>query len=57
MDGNTPEADGYNDGNRAFLQSFMARGSLTLEEGKSMLAAIFSIQTGSTSRLLLMNIN
>ncbi|KAE8441915.1 hypothetical protein EG329_004173 [Mollisiaceae sp. DMI_Dod_QoI] len=34
----------YNDGNRAFLQSFLARGTLTLEEAKPMLAAIFSVQ-------------
>lgn len=39
----------YNDGNRAFLQSFLARGTLTLEEAKPMLAAIYSVQEGSFS--------
>lgn len=34
----------YNDGNRAFLQSFLARGTLTMEEAKPMIAAILSIQ-------------
>lgn len=33
---------GYNDGNRAFLQAFMARSTLTFEEAKPVLAAIFS---------------
>jgi hypothetical protein len=36
----------YNDGNRAFLQAFFARGQLTLEDGKKILAAIFSVQEG-----------
>lgn len=40
------DAAQYNDGNRAFLQSFMARGTLTFEEAKPMLAAIYSIQEG-----------
>ncbi|EKD21453.1 RING-like domain-containing protein [Drepanopeziza brunnea f. sp. 'multigermtubi' MB_m1] len=35
---------GYDDGNRAFLQSFMARGTMTLKQAKPMLAAIFTIQ-------------
>ncbi|RKF83984.1 Non-structural maintenance of chromosomes element 1-like protein [Golovinomyces cichoracearum] len=34
----------YTDGNRAFLQAIMARGAFTLSEGKSMLAAILSVQ-------------
>lgn len=33
----------YNDTNRAFLQAFMARGTLTFPEAQSILAAIFSI--------------
>jgi hypothetical protein len=36
----------YNDGNRAFLQALMARGTLTFEEGKKILAAIFTILEG-----------
>jgi len=36
----------YNDGNRAFLQSFLARGTMNLQEGKQVLAAIFTIQEG-----------
>ncbi|KAH8689871.1 FAD dependent oxidoreductase superfamily [Talaromyces proteolyticus] len=36
------EEDGYNDSNRAFLQAFMARSSMTFEEAKPVLAAIFS---------------
>ncbi|KAH7317716.1 DNA repair protein-like protein Nse1 [Rhexocercosporidium sp. MPI-PUGE-AT-0058] len=38
---------GYNNGNRAFLQSFMARGTLTLREAKPLLAAIFSLDSDS----------
>lgn len=34
----------YNDTNRAFLQAFLARGTLTFEEAQPILAAIFSIQ-------------
>lgn len=37
----------YNDGNRAFLQAFMARGMLTFKEARAILAAIFSVQEGS----------
>jgi len=37
---------GYNDGNRAFLQAIMARGTMTLKEGKEVLAEIFSIDEG-----------
>lgn len=32
----------YGDSNRAFVQAFMARSSMTFEEGKLLLAAIFS---------------
>ena len=32
----------YSDGHRAFLQTFMARGTMTFEEAKPLLAAIFS---------------
>ncbi|KAM0282675.1 hypothetical protein ACHAQH_002872 [Verticillium albo-atrum] len=32
----------HRDGNRAFLQAFMARGSLTFEDARPILAAIFS---------------
>ncbi|TAQ85357.1 hypothetical protein B7494_g6325 [Chlorociboria aeruginascens] len=41
-----PSAAHYNDGNRAFLQALMARGTLTLQQGKELLAAIFTIQEG-----------
>ncbi|OIW28400.1 RING-like domain-containing protein [Coniochaeta ligniaria NRRL 30616] len=34
--------EGYNDTNRAFLQAFMSRGSLSFEEGQSIIAAILS---------------
>ncbi|KAI0011622.1 putative DNA repair protein Nse1 [Xylariaceae sp. FL0662B] len=34
----------YNDGNRAFLQAFMARGTMTFKESRPILAAIFSAQ-------------
>jgi hypothetical protein len=34
--------DAYNDSNRAFLQAFMARSTMTFEEAKPILAAIFS---------------
>jgi non-structural maintenance of chromosomes element 1 len=33
----------YNDGNRAFLQALMARGALTFEDAKPIIAAIFTI--------------
>ncbi|KAI1813710.1 Nse1 non-SMC component of SMC5-6 complex-domain-containing protein [Poronia punctata] len=36
--------DEYNDGNRAFLQAFLARGTMTFEEGKKILAGIISAQ-------------
>ncbi|KAH8667629.1 Nse1 non-SMC component of SMC5-6 complex-domain-containing protein [Tricladium varicosporioides] len=35
----------YDDGNRAFLQGFLGRGQLTFEEGREILAAIFTIQS------------
>jgi hypothetical protein len=35
-----PLPAGYNDANRAFLQAFMARGTLTFREGQKLLAAI-----------------
>ncbi len=34
---------GYGDTHRAFLQAFMSRGTLTMEEAKPILAAIFSV--------------
>lgn len=37
------DEDGYNDSNRAFLQAFMARSTMTFEEAKPVLAAIFSV--------------
>lgn len=36
----------WNDGNRAFVQAFMARGSMTLKQAKPILAAIFSAERG-----------
>ncbi|KAH8601599.1 Nse1 non-SMC component of SMC5-6 complex-domain-containing protein [Bisporella sp. PMI_857] len=36
----------YNNGNRAFLQAVMARGTITMKEGQLLLAEIFSIQEG-----------
>lgn len=36
------DTDGYDDANRAFLQAFMARSSMTLEEAQPILAAILS---------------
>lgn len=38
----------YNDSNRAFLQAFLVRGSLTFEDAKPILAAIFSVQGSLT---------
>ncbi|KAH9887769.1 Nse1 non-SMC component of SMC5-6 complex-domain-containing protein [Xylariomycetidae sp. FL2044] len=34
----------YDDGNRAFLQAFMARGTMTFKEARHILAAIFKAQ-------------
>ncbi len=36
----------YDDSNRAFLQAFLARSTLTLEAAKPVLAAIFSVHEG-----------
>lgn len=38
---------GYNDSNRAFLQAFMARSTLTFDEAKPVLAAIFTAHGSS----------
>ncbi|KAL1979986.1 hypothetical protein VTN96DRAFT_4832 [Rasamsonia emersonii] len=43
---NDLDEDGYNDSNRAFLQAFMARSTMTFEEAKPVLAAIFSAREG-----------
>jgi hypothetical protein len=40
----------YNDGNRAFLQSFLARGAMKFEDGQKVLAAIFTVQEGEQIR-------
>ncbi|KAL2065684.1 hypothetical protein VTL71DRAFT_3354 [Oculimacula yallundae] len=47
MDASDHAAPGYNNGNRAFLQSMMARGTLTFREAKPLLAAIFSLDSDS----------
>ncbi|OAX84306.1 hypothetical protein ACJ72_01328 [Emergomyces africanus] len=36
--------ESYNDSHRAFLQAFMARSTMTYEEAKPVLAAIFSVR-------------
>ncbi|APA08810.1 hypothetical protein SS1G_02603 [Sclerotinia sclerotiorum 1980 UF-70] len=36
--------EGYDDTNRAFLQALLARGSLDLDEGKELLAHIFTVK-------------
>ncbi|KAK8052052.1 hypothetical protein PG993_003437 [Apiospora rasikravindrae] len=36
----------YNDGNRAFLQALLARGTMTLQEAKPVLASILTVQEG-----------
>ncbi|KAI9803132.1 MAG: hypothetical protein M1833_001203 [Piccolia ochrophora] len=36
----------YNDTNRAFLQAFLARGTLTFDEAKPVLASIFTAKEG-----------
>ncbi|KAM7198592.1 Nse1 non-SMC component of SMC5-6 complex domain containing protein [Naviculisporaceae sp. PSN 640] len=41
-----PVPVGYNDTNRAFIQAFMARGSLTINEGQKLIAEILSAQQG-----------
>ncbi|KAE8389508.1 Nse1 non-SMC component of SMC5-6 complex-domain-containing protein [Aspergillus alliaceus] len=40
------DGSGYNDSNRAFLQAFMARSSMTFAEARPVLAAIFSVHEG-----------
>ncbi|KAL1956664.1 hypothetical protein VTO42DRAFT_6914 [Malbranchea cinnamomea] len=40
------DSDSYNDSHRAFLQALMARGSMTFEEAKPILAEIFSVREG-----------
>lgn len=45
---NDLDEDGYNDSNRAFLQAFMARSTMTFEEAKPVLAAIFSARGALT---------
>ncbi|KAK8080626.1 DNA repair protein Nse1 [Apiospora hydei] len=41
------EGDGeYTDGNRAFVQALMARGTMTLQEAKPVLASILTVQEG-----------
>lgn len=37
----------YDDTNRAFVQAFMARGSLTFKEAQPVLAAIFTAKDGA----------
>lgn len=47
-DWQVPLPDGYDDTNKAFLQAFMARGTLTLKEARPILAAILNA-TGRAS--------
>lgn len=47
--------DGYDDMNRAFLQAFMARASMTVEEATNVLAAIFSVNGSPPSHALFMS--
>ncbi|OJJ50275.1 hypothetical protein ASPZODRAFT_1137948 [Penicilliopsis zonata CBS 506.65] len=44
------DENGYNDSNRAFLQAFLARGSMTFAEARPVLAAIFSVQEGQPTQ-------
>lgn len=46
VDANDPAAGHYNDSNRAFLQALLARGTITIDDGKKLLAAIFTIHEG-----------
>ncbi|KAK1783132.1 Nse1 non-SMC component of SMC5-6 complex-domain-containing protein [Copromyces sp. CBS 386.78] len=41
-----PVPAGYNDANRAFLQGFMARGTLTFPQGQKLVAAILAAANG-----------
>jgi hypothetical protein len=43
------ETHGYDDRNRAFLQAFMARSTMTFEEAQPVLAAILSASRTQTS--------
>ena len=36
---------GYDDSNRAFLQAFMARSSMTFEDAQPILAAILTVSS------------
>ena len=38
------QAEEYDDSHRAFLQAFLARGTLTLDEAKPIIAAIWSVK-------------
>ncbi|KAF4636969.1 hypothetical protein G7Y89_g1121 [Cudoniella acicularis] len=49
IDADDPHGN-YNDGNRAFLQAFMNRGQLSFEEGRKILAAIFTVQSRAEVR-------
>ncbi|KAI1269018.1 Nse1 non-SMC component of SMC5-6 complex-domain-containing protein [Xylariaceae sp. FL1019] len=40
----------YDDSNRAFLQAFLARGTMTLKDAQPILAAIFTAQKGENNR-------
>lgn len=40
------DAEEYDDTNRAFLQAFMVRGTMSMKEGKLVLAAIFTAAQG-----------
>ncbi|KAI1434426.1 Nse1 non-SMC component of SMC5-6 complex-domain-containing protein [Xylaria sp. CBS 124048] len=45
MDDSRDDFDGeYSDGNRAFIQAFLARGTMTFKEAQPVLAAIFKAQ-------------
>lgn len=46
-----PTVGHYNDGNRAFLQALLARGTITIAEGKKLLAAIFTAQEGQRNHI------
>ncbi|KXJ92271.1 hypothetical protein Micbo1qcDRAFT_162467, partial [Microdochium bolleyi] len=40
----------YADGNRAFLQALMSRGSMTFSEAQPVLAAIFTAQEAAEAQ-------
>ncbi|KAF7511530.1 hypothetical protein GJ744_004118 [Endocarpon pusillum] len=40
------DSSSYNDSNRAFVQAFLARGTLTYETSKPLLASIFTVHEG-----------